>query len=86
MAPANWKDQNMAGTRFAGRGVMVFGAAGALGAGVAQAFAAEGAQVTGVDRAAPRQPLPGISHRRRTRSMTPRSPRCSTACRFPGRW
>jgi NAD(P)-dependent dehydrogenase (short-subunit alcohol dehydrogenase family) len=63
MAPADWKDQDMAGTRFAGREVMVFGAAGALGAGVAAAFAAEGAQVTGVDRAAPRQPLPGISHR-----------------------
>jgi NAD(P)-dependent dehydrogenase (short-subunit alcohol dehydrogenase family) len=63
MAAADRKDQDMAGTRFAGRGVMVFGAAGALGAGVAEAFAAEGAQVTGVDRAAPRQPLPGISHR-----------------------
>jgi NAD(P)-dependent dehydrogenase (short-subunit alcohol dehydrogenase family) len=63
MAPADRKDQSMAGTRFAGRGVMVLGAAGALGAGLAEAFAAEGAQVTGVDRAAPRQPLPGVSYR-----------------------
>jgi NAD(P)-dependent dehydrogenase (short-subunit alcohol dehydrogenase family) len=53
----------MAGSRFAGLGVMVFGAAGALGAGLAGAFAAEGARVTGVDRAAPGQPLPGVSYR-----------------------
>jgi NAD(P)-dependent dehydrogenase (short-subunit alcohol dehydrogenase family) len=39
--------------RFAGRSVMVFGVAGALGAGLAAAFAAEGASVTGVDRAVP---------------------------------
>jgi NAD(P)-dependent dehydrogenase (short-subunit alcohol dehydrogenase family) len=32
---------------------MVFGAAGALGAGLAAAFAAEGAALTGVDRSAP---------------------------------
>ena len=38
---------------FAGRPVLVFGAAGALGAGVAEAFAAAGASVTGVDRAEP---------------------------------
>jgi NAD(P)-dependent dehydrogenase (short-subunit alcohol dehydrogenase family) len=63
MAAADWKDQDMAGTRFAGREVMVFGAAGALGAGLAEAFSAEGAQVTGVGRAAPRQPLPGVSYR-----------------------
>ena len=37
--------------------------AGALGTGLATAFAAEGAQVTGIDRAEPRQPLPGVSHR-----------------------
>jgi len=43
----------MAGGRFAGRTVMVFGAAGALGAGLASAFAAEGAALTGVDRAVP---------------------------------
>jgi NAD(P)-dependent dehydrogenase (short-subunit alcohol dehydrogenase family) len=42
---------------------MVFGATGALGTGLAAAFAAEGAQVTGIDRAEPRQPLPGVSHR-----------------------
>jgi NAD(P)-dependent dehydrogenase (short-subunit alcohol dehydrogenase family) len=39
--------------RFAGRTVMVFGAAGALGAGLAAAFAGEGAALTGVDRGAP---------------------------------
>jgi NAD(P)-dependent dehydrogenase (short-subunit alcohol dehydrogenase family) len=38
---------------FAGRTVVVFGAAGALGAGVAEAFAAAGATVTGVDRVEP---------------------------------
>ena len=37
----------------AGREVLVFGAAGALGAGVAAAFAATGASVTGVDRVEP---------------------------------
>jgi NAD(P)-dependent dehydrogenase (short-subunit alcohol dehydrogenase family) len=39
--------------RFADRTVMVFGAAGALGAGLAAAFAGEGADVIGVDRSAP---------------------------------
>jgi NAD(P)-dependent dehydrogenase (short-subunit alcohol dehydrogenase family) len=43
----------MAGKRFADRTVMVFGAAGALGAGLASAFAAEGAEVIGVDRTVP---------------------------------
>ena len=43
----------MPGGRFTGRTVMVFGAAGALGAGLAAAFAGEGAGVTGVDRAEP---------------------------------
>jgi NAD(P)-dependent dehydrogenase (short-subunit alcohol dehydrogenase family) len=38
---------------FAGRSVLVFGAAGALGAGVAAAFAQAGASVTGVDRMQP---------------------------------
>lgn len=38
---------------FTGRTVMVFGAAGALGAGLAAAFAGAGASVTGVDRAEP---------------------------------
>jgi NAD(P)-dependent dehydrogenase (short-subunit alcohol dehydrogenase family) len=37
----------------AGREVLVFGATGALGAGVAAAFVAAGASVTGVDRALP---------------------------------
>ena len=36
-----------------GRTVLVFGAAGALGGGVAAAFSAAGASVTGVDRAVP---------------------------------
>ena len=39
--------------RFADRTVMVFGAAGALGAGLAAAFAGEGAGVIGVDRSVP---------------------------------
>ena len=43
----------MPGERFTGRTVMVFGAAGALGAGLAAAFAGEGADVIGVDRAEP---------------------------------
>jgi NAD(P)-dependent dehydrogenase (short-subunit alcohol dehydrogenase family) len=38
---------------FTGRAVLVFGAAGALGAGVAAAFSAAGASVTGVDRVEP---------------------------------
>jgi NAD(P)-dependent dehydrogenase (short-subunit alcohol dehydrogenase family) len=38
---------------FTGRAVLVFGASGALGHGVAQAFAAAGASVTGVDRMTP---------------------------------
>ncbi len=36
-----------------GRPVLIFGAGGALGAGVAEAFAAAGAQVTGADKVAP---------------------------------
>lgn len=39
--------------RYADRAVIVFGAAGALGSGLAAAFAAEGASVTGVDRHEP---------------------------------
>ena len=39
--------------RFADRTVMVIGAAGALGAGLVSAFAAEGATVTGVDQSVP---------------------------------
>lgn len=38
---------------FTGRIVVVTGASGALGAGLAQAFAADGAQVVGVDREGP---------------------------------
>ncbi len=50
---------------FDGRPVLVFGAAGALGAGVAEAFAAAGASVTGVDRAEPRgdRRLDGVGYR-----------------------
>jgi NAD(P)-dependent dehydrogenase (short-subunit alcohol dehydrogenase family) len=49
---------------FAGRTVLVFGAAGALGAGVAEAFSAAGATVTGIAKSAPRgeQRLPGVSY------------------------
>jgi NAD(P)-dependent dehydrogenase (short-subunit alcohol dehydrogenase family) len=36
-----------------GRPVLIFGAGGALGAGVAEAFAAAGAQVTGADKVVP---------------------------------
>jgi NAD(P)-dependent dehydrogenase (short-subunit alcohol dehydrogenase family) len=36
-----------------GRSVLIFGAGGALGAGVAEAFAAAGAQVTGADKVVP---------------------------------
>ena len=43
----------MPGGRFTDRTVMVFGAAGALGAGLAAAFIGEGADVIGVDRAGP---------------------------------
>jgi NAD(P)-dependent dehydrogenase (short-subunit alcohol dehydrogenase family) len=43
----------MADSSLAGRAVMVFGAAGALGAGVAAAFSAAGASVTGVGRVEP---------------------------------
>jgi NAD(P)-dependent dehydrogenase (short-subunit alcohol dehydrogenase family) len=40
-------------TGYAGRNVLVFGAAGALGGGLAAAFAAAGAAVTGADRHPP---------------------------------
>jgi NAD(P)-dependent dehydrogenase (short-subunit alcohol dehydrogenase family) len=43
----------MADESFAGLSVLVFGAGGALGRGVAEAFAAAGASVTGVDRREP---------------------------------
>jgi 2-dehydro-3-deoxy-L-rhamnonate dehydrogenase (NAD+) len=43
----------MAEAGFDGRAVLVFGAGGALGAGVAAAFAQAGASVTGVDRVEP---------------------------------
>ena len=43
----------MADKGYTGRDVLVFGAAGALGTGVATAFANAGAAVTGVDRSEP---------------------------------
>jgi NAD(P)-dependent dehydrogenase (short-subunit alcohol dehydrogenase family) len=43
----------MVDSSLTGRTVLVFGAAGALGAGLAAAFSAAGASVTGVDRAVP---------------------------------
>jgi NAD(P)-dependent dehydrogenase (short-subunit alcohol dehydrogenase family) len=54
----------MADTGYTGREVLVFGAAGALGAGVATAFANAGASVTGVDRIEPGEDrrLAGISY------------------------
>ena len=48
----------MAETGYAGRTVLVFGAAGALGGGLAAAFAAAGAAVAGADRH-----LPSAAHR-----------------------
>jgi NAD(P)-dependent dehydrogenase (short-subunit alcohol dehydrogenase family) len=44
----------MAESEYAGRSVLVFGAAGALGGGLAAAFAAAGASVTGADRHLPK--------------------------------
>jgi NAD(P)-dependent dehydrogenase (short-subunit alcohol dehydrogenase family) len=43
----------MAGDGVSGRRVLVFGAGGALGGGIARAFADAGAAVTGADKAAP---------------------------------
>jgi len=43
----------MAEQNYAGRSVLIFGAAGALGVGVAAAFAAAGAAVTGVSKTQP---------------------------------
>jgi NAD(P)-dependent dehydrogenase (short-subunit alcohol dehydrogenase family) len=50
---------------FDGRSVLVFGASGALGAGLAAAFAEAGASVTGVDRAEPHgdRRLDGVGYR-----------------------
>lgn len=50
---------------FTGRAVLVFGATGALGHGVAEAFALAGAQVTGVDQMEPHHDrrLAGVSYR-----------------------
>jgi len=55
----------MGDVSFDGRPVLVFGAGGALGAGVAAALAAAGASVTGVDRAEPRgdRRLAGVGYR-----------------------
>ncbi len=54
----------MAELDYAGRAVLVFGASGALGTGVAAAFAAAGAAVTGVDKVAPagERKLAGIGY------------------------
>ncbi|MDR2988797.1 MAG: SDR family oxidoreductase [Nocardiopsaceae bacterium] len=55
----------MAEQDFAGRTVLVFGAGGALGAGVAEAFATAGADVIGVVRVepAPERRLAGVTYR-----------------------
>jgi NAD(P)-dependent dehydrogenase (short-subunit alcohol dehydrogenase family) len=47
---------------FEDRTVVVVGAAGALGGGVAEAFVAAGAQVRGLDRVPPRKPAPGVRY------------------------
>src|ERR1700761_2750626 len=49
---------------FDGRAVLVFGAGGALGSGVAAAFTAAGARVPGVDRTVPHEPaaVAGVSY------------------------
>jgi NAD(P)-dependent dehydrogenase (short-subunit alcohol dehydrogenase family) len=49
---------------FAGRAVLVFGASGALGTGIAAAFVAAGAVVTGVDKLEPagERKLAGVSY------------------------
>jgi NAD(P)-dependent dehydrogenase (short-subunit alcohol dehydrogenase family) len=54
----------MAEQSYAGRNVLIFGAAGALGSGVAAAFAAAGAAVTGVAKAgsAPERRVDGVSY------------------------
>lgn len=54
----------MAEGSYRDRTVLVFGAAGALGHGVAQAFDAEGASVVGVDRVEPagERRLPGVRY------------------------
>ena len=54
----------MAEQSYAGRAVLIFGAAGALGSGVAAAFAAAGAAVTGVDMVepAPERRLDGVAY------------------------
>ena len=55
----------MAEQSYGGRSVLIFGAAGALGAGVAAAFAAAGASVTGVHKTQPagERRLEGISYK-----------------------
>jgi NAD(P)-dependent dehydrogenase (short-subunit alcohol dehydrogenase family) len=55
----------MPDTDFTGRPVIVAGAAGALGAGLAAAFAAAGAAVTGIDRTLPPSDrrLDGVAYR-----------------------
>jgi NAD(P)-dependent dehydrogenase (short-subunit alcohol dehydrogenase family) len=54
----------MADESFTGRSVLVFGAGGALGQGVAAAFMGAGARVTGVDKFEPQgdRRLPGVSY------------------------
>jgi NAD(P)-dependent dehydrogenase (short-subunit alcohol dehydrogenase family) len=54
----------MADSGLAGRNVVVLGAGGALGSGLTAAFAASGAQVTGVARKAPGagRRVPGVSY------------------------
>ncbi len=55
----------MAEQDYAGRTVLVFGASGALGVGIAAAFVAAGAAVTGVDKVEPaaERKVAGVSYR-----------------------
>lgn len=47
---------------YSGRTVLLTGAGGALGAGLAAAFSQAGAQVVGVDRAVPGEPVDGVRY------------------------
>ena len=69
----------MAETGYAGRNVLVFGTAGALGGGLAAAFAAAGASVTGADRHLPKagRRLDGVRYHRVDVLDAPRSGTCS---------
>jgi NAD(P)-dependent dehydrogenase (short-subunit alcohol dehydrogenase family) len=64
VTPLKKEEGNMVDSGLSGRSVMVFGAAGALGGGVAGAFADVGATVLGADRVRPavEHQLAGVSY------------------------